>query len=123
METEKSIGRLTVDLKTEVKEFIETNAELFKLEIIEKTSIAGSFLIYGLIFANIALLALLFAFMALGFLLGKWLENMAAGFLIISLLYSLIAIVLIIFRKTVFSGFQNSFLKVLDPSLEKEEKV
>jgi amino acid transporter len=121
MEQGYNLSSLIAKLKADAQELIESKIELLKLEILEKTSIAGSFIIWGLIMINLVFFLFLFAFIALGFLIGQWISNVAGGFAIVAVLYLLILIVLVIFRKPVFTGLQNMFLKGLAPDLEKDE--
>ena len=109
-------------LKADVKELIATKIELARLEIFEKSSSTGSLLVYGLIIINLILFALLFAFIALGFLLGKWVGSMAGGFALVALIYLVLLIILIACRKPVLNNFKNRFLKELDPDLADEAK-
>jgi amino acid transporter len=110
-------------LNAEIKEWVEVRVKLLQLQIFEKTAITGSFLIYGIIIINLLFFAFLFAFLALGFLIGKWVNNIAGGFAIISLFYVLIFILMLIFRKSIFTGLQNLFLKELNPEPENESSV
>jgi hypothetical protein len=117
-----TFSTLIAALKTDVKELAEIKLELLRLETVEKSSAAGSFLLYGLIIINLVFFALLFAFIALGFLLGEWIDNIAGGFVIVTLIYLLLLILLIVCRKPILTGFKNRFLKVLDPDLDDETK-
>lgn len=116
------LGTLISILKMDVIELINTKIEYYKLEIFEKTSVVGSFLVYGLIIVNLIFFALLFAFIALGFLIGNWVNSVAAGFGIVTLIYLAILAIILALRKSVVRGFQNMFLKELDPDLEDEVK-
>ena len=107
-------------LKTEIKEWVEIRIKLLQLNVFEKTAIVGSFLIYGIIIINLLFFAFLFAFIALGLLLGKWVSSIMAVFAIISFIYLLILIMMLIFRKNIFVGLQNLLLKDLNPESEKE---
>lgn len=123
MEPNYNLGTILSVIKTDVTELINTKMKLLKLEVFEKTSLVGSFLIYGLIIMNIVFFALLFAFLALGFLIGQWVNSLAGGFGIVTLLYLVILVILYACRKSITTAFQNLFLKELDPDLSGEEKV
>lgn len=116
------LGTLISVIKTDIIELINTKIEYYKLEIFEKTSAIGSFLIYGLIIMNLIFFAFLFAFVALGFLIGEWIGSLAGGFGIVTLIYLAILAILIGGRKSIIKAFQNMFLKELDPDLEDEAK-
>lgn len=122
MESGYNLGTLITVLKTDIRELVNTQLELLKLEAFEKTSVVGSVLIYGLIIMNLVFFALLFAFIALSFLIGGWVHNLAGGFAIVTLIYLLILIILIACRKSILACVRNFFLKELDPDLEDEVK-
>jgi hypothetical protein len=122
MEGGYNLGTLITVIKTDVRELVNTQLELLKLEAFEKTSAVGSFLIYGLIVMNLVFFALLFAFIALSFLIGEWVHNLAGGFAIVTLIYLFLLVIMIACRKSILTGFKNLFLKELDPDLEDEVK-
>ncbi len=113
-----NLGTIFSEIKTDLVELINAKVELLKLEAFEKTSVVGSFLIYGLIIMNLIFFAFLFAFIALGFWIGDWVGNLAGGFGIVTLIYLIILTILIACRKPIFTSLQNLFLKELDPDLE-----
>jgi len=100
-------------LEAEIKEWGEIRIKLLQLQVFEKTANVGSFLIFGIIIINFLFFAFLFAFLALGFLIGKWVDSMSGGFAIVSCFYLLILALLLVFRKGIFTGLQNLFLKEL----------
>jgi len=122
MESESKLGAFISKIKADAQELIETKIEILRLEILEKTSIVGSFLIYGFIVISFVLFALLFAFIALGLLMGKWMNSMGGGFAIVSLIYLIILVIVIINRKHLLTDLQNVFLMGLDPSLGSESR-
>jgi hypothetical protein len=123
MNPEPNLGTLTSAIKADVKELIHTKIKLLRLEVFEKTSTVGSFLIYGLIVMNIVFFALLFAFIALGFLIGQRIGNFAGGFAIVTLIYLVILVFLFIGRKPILRRLQNLFLRELDPDLDNEKNT
>jgi len=123
MDSDYNLSELFSALKADVTEWVETRLKLLQLQVFEKTAIVGSFLIYGIIIINLLFFAFLFAFFALGFLIGKWVNSTAGGFAIISLFYLLILIVLYIFRKAIFTGLQNILLDVLNSDSQDETPV
>ena len=116
-----SLSSLISEIKADVRKLINIKIELLKLEVFEKSSIIGSFLIYGLIITNLVFFALLFAFVALGFLIGDWVNSLAGGFGIVSLIYLIIIFIFIVCRKSIFTGLQNALLKELHPSNDFEQ--
>jgi hypothetical protein len=110
-----NLNEVLSTLKVDIQEWVEIRMKLLQLNVFEKTAVLGSFLIFGIIVINILFFALLFAFFALGFFLGKWLNSTAGGFAIISFLYLLALAVILIFRKAIFTSLQNLLLKELNP--------
>ena len=92
----------------------------YKLEVFEKTSGLGSFLIFGLIIINLVFFAFLFAFLALGFLLSDWVGSFFGGFGIVALIYLLMLFVIFLCRKSIISWLQNLFLTQMEPDLQDE---
>ena len=111
MEQAPTFSTIIAALKTDIKELIATKLELTRLEIFEKSSAAGSFLIYGVLIINLIFFALLFAFVALGFLFGKWVGSIAGGFALVALIYLVLLIILLACRKSILNRLQNLFLK------------
>jgi len=120
MNSDYNLNVLLATLKADVQEWVEVRMKLLQLNVFEKTAIVGSFLIFGIIIINILFFALLFAFFAMGFLLGKWVNSVAGGFAIISFFYLLALMIILIFRKAVFTGLQNLLLKELNSNLDEE---
>jgi len=120
MDSNYNLSELLSALKAEIEAWVETKMKFLQLHVFEKTAIVGSFLIFGIIIINILLFAFLFAFFALGFLLGKWVNSIAGGFAIISCLYLLMLMLMLIFRKAIFIGIQNLLLEELNPQQEDE---
>jgi len=120
MDSSNNLSEYLSAFKSDVKTWVETRMKLLQLHVFEKTSVVGSFLIYGVIIINLLFFALLFAFFALGFLIGKWVNSVAGGFAIISCFYILILVIMLIFRKAIFTGLQNLLLKELNPETEDE---
>jgi len=123
MDYEYNLSEQLSAIKAEIKEWVEIKVKLLQLHVFEKTAVAGSFLIFGIIIINLLFFAFLFAFLALGFLLGKWVNSIVGGFAIISSSYVLVLILMLIFRKNIFTGLQNLFLKELNPESENESSV
>ncbi|GHT74093.1 hypothetical protein AGMMS50262_06380 [Bacteroidia bacterium] len=122
MEREYNLSTLISEIRTDLTELVYTKTEYFRLEIFEKTSKVGSFLIYGLVILNIVFFALLFCFIALGYLFGEWVHNVPGGFAIVVAIYLVLLVVLLLMRKSLLAGLQNLFLKELEPDLEDEIK-
>ena len=120
MEQKFSLGTFISDIKLDIKELIRLRIEILRLETFEKASVIGSFVIYGLIIVNLVFFILLFAFVALGFLIGEWIKSMAGGFGIVAALYLICLIVMLLGHKPIFLWFKNLLLKELDLDSENE---
>ena len=120
MNSNHNLSELISALKAEIEEWVEIRMKLLQLHTFEKTAIVGSFLIFGIIIINLLFFAFLFAFFALGFLLGKWVNSVAGGFAIISCLYLLMLLLMLTFHKTIFTYIQNLLLKELNPKPEEK---
>lgn len=124
MDSDYNLNELLSALKAEINDWIEIRLKLLQLNVFEKTAIVGSFLIFGIIIINLLLFAFLFAFVALGFFIGKWVNSLAGGFAIVSFLYLLILTLLLIFHKRIFIGLQNLLLNELNnPESDDEPSV
>lgn len=108
-------------LKEDATELINTRVQLLKLEVYEKTSKVASTLIFGVIAVNLIFFSLLFAFIALGYLFGEWLNSLAAGFGLVVAIYLILSLILFLLRKKIINGLENLILKELYFE-EKEEK-
>ena len=120
MSSGQNFSELLSALKAEGKDWVEIRLKLLQLHVFEKTAIVGSFLVYGIIIINLLFFAFLFAFVASGFFLGKWVNSVGGGFAIICFFYMLILAVMLIFRKKIFISLQNLLLKELNPESENE---
>ncbi|GHT86504.1 hypothetical protein FACS18947_6400 [Bacteroidia bacterium] len=122
MEAEYKLGELITQIKEDILSLIGLKIQLLKLETAEKTSVAGSFFIFAVIIINLALFALLFVFVALGFLFSDWVGSLAGGFAVVGAIYILIMALMFVFRESICTALQNLLLKALNPELGKETK-
>ena len=123
MDSGHNLSELLTALKAEIRDWVEAQLKLLQLSVFEKTAVVCSFLIYGLIIINLLFFALFFSFFALSFIIGKWINNVAAGFVIMSFFYMLILVLMLIFHKTIFTGLQNLLLKELNTEPENKSSV
>ena len=123
MDSNIKLNELLTTLKAEIQDWVDTRTKLLQLHVFEKTAIVGSFLVYGVIIINVLFFAFLFAFFALGFLIGKWVNSVAGGFAIVSFFYLIILIVMLFSRKAIFTALQNLLLKELNTEPENESSV
>jgi protein-S-isoprenylcysteine O-methyltransferase Ste14 len=81
-------------IKNDLSVFLTKKLEWFKLSAYEKTAIAGSYIMYGLIVALLIFGALFLVLLALGFFLGCYLGSYAAGF---GILVAVVVVILLLF--------------------------
>lgn len=86
-------------LSDNVKEYIQLNYEIFKLEATEKVSEIGSSLFSSLVLGIALFLFILTLSMGAGFYLSALLGDSYSGFAIIAGFYLLISIILFVGRK------------------------
>lgn len=119
---EKDLGQIFTELKGDVSAFVELKFEFFKLTLYEKAGKLVSSLSYVLALVVLAFLATFFLFLALGFLLGEWLNSTSAGLAIVGGIY-LILIGILIMNKKWFSGkIMNNVIDALDNDDDEEDK-
>jgi uncharacterized membrane protein YqjE len=87
------------EVTKKLKMTIQTNIELMKLEVVERTSVIFSRLLIFLLIGFFALLFILFGSITVGFLLSHCFNDTSIGFGIVSCFYLLISVLILIFRK------------------------
>jgi Protein of unknown function (DUF1469). len=122
MEKPYNLGEIISALKSDAAELLNLKLQLLKLEAVEKASKGASFLVYGIVLVGLASFALLFGFLALGFLFADWLNSLAGGFALVVALYLILAIILLAFRKPILESITNQFIKEMAPEFNEEEE-
>lgn len=92
---EKDFNQVFNELKDDISTYAELKFELLKLNTYEKAGRVVSLLSYGLVLALLLFLATLFLFLALGFLLGQWLQSDSAGIAIVGGIYVIMIAILV----------------------------
>ncbi len=87
------------EITDSLKQYVNTNFEIIKLEATERTSVIGSSFASGLIVGLTAFLFIFSLSIGLGFYLSSLLGDSYSGFLIIAAFYFILAIVMLIGRK------------------------
>jgi ABC-type multidrug transport system fused ATPase/permease subunit len=85
--------RKAEELAIHIKNYIQTEIEIIKLNFAEKVSKILSNFLAIIILIWVLLLSILFASISLAFFIGERLGKMSIGFLVVSLIYLLIAMV------------------------------
>ncbi|MEO6883326.1 MAG: phage holin family protein [Bacteroidia bacterium] len=89
----------TEELTEGLKNYLNTNSELLKLEATQQSSIIGSVIISGLIIGLFATLFVFFISMWAGFYLSVLLNSNCKGFAIVAGFYFLLMFIMVIGRK------------------------
>jgi hypothetical protein len=92
MEDQTKIEEVT----TNIKNYVNTNIELVKMEVIENTTIIASNLVSGLVIAIVGIFFMLFLSLAAAFFLSTYLSDFYLGFLCVALFYLILWIVFIV---------------------------
>jgi hypothetical protein len=104
------------------RSYLNARIELWKLSLLEKVSLAGSFLIVSIIVVFIIAFCLLFISLAFAYWYEQMTGDLAAGFLILAGFYLLLGLILIIGRKTFILGpIIRSLSAILYENDESEE--
>jgi hypothetical protein len=111
---EKDAGQVFRSLKEDVIKYAELRFELLKLNTYEQVSKIIAFLSYGLLLSAIALIAVFFVHLVLGFFLSKWLGSFALGFGIILILYALQVAIVILCRERIQRNVMSKIIKAFN---------
>jgi hypothetical protein len=112
------------ELAMHFKAYVETEIELFKLRFAEKLSKILSNFLALMVVIGVALLFVLFASLALAFLIGEWLGRISAGFFIVSALYLLMGVFIWKLRERLIRiPILNAILGQLFSNEPAEEKI
>lgn len=102
MASTEDIGSFLQENKDMIRDYVDTRAELFKLQAVRMTARTVSMLAVVGIVAMLSLFVVLFLGMSLSFWLGTLLQNQTAGFAITGGLFILLLILVILLRKSLF---------------------
>lgn len=119
---EKDLGQIFTELKEDVSSFVEIKMEFFKLTLYEKAGKLVSSLSYVLALVVLAFMATFFLFLALGFLLGEWLNSTSAGLAIVGGIYLILIGILIMNKQWFSSKIMNNVIDALDNDDEENEQ-
>lgn len=108
------------ELKDDVSTYAELKLELIKLNAYERTSKVIAVLSYGLLLSALIVITVLFALLALGFQLSKWLDSTAAGFGIVAAIYLIQIAAVVLNKNRIRRKVINVIISALNPNEEKE---
>ena len=102
------------EIVEELKSYINTSIDLYKLKTTEKAAYIAASAIINLVLGAFASMILLFASLALAFCLSDYFDKMYAGFIIVAGLYALLAIVVFLSKdKWLKSTLVDNIIKAI----------
>ena len=107
----KETDQFFTDLKKDFSDYVNTQLQLARLIVYEKSARAVALLALALALSFILFFALLFVFLAIGFLLGGLLNSLAAGFSLVALIYIVMFAGLLLFRKRISEKIEDSVIR------------
>lgn len=109
-------------LKEVVQNYLSARVNLWKIMLLEKIAKTGTVVMTTITVLTFLSFVLLFLTFAFSFWYGEKYGSLATGFLISAGFYVLIALIVILFRKLIFSGtLIKSFRSVLFSDEEKKK--
>lgn len=118
---EKDSGKIFSELKANVLTYVELKLELLKLSTYERSGQLIATLSYGLILMFMAFFAILFIFLALGFVLSDMLGSMGAGFAVVAVLYILLIGLIVANKNSICNKVLNVVIAALNSNDEKDD--
>lgn len=118
---EKDSGKIFSELKKNVLTYVELKLELLKLSTYERSGQLIATLSYGLILMFMAFFAILFIFLALGFVLSDMLGSMGAGFAVVAVLYILMIGLIVANKNRICNTVLNVVIAALNSNDEKDD--
>jgi len=106
-------------ISDELKEYVEVNYQLLKLQTVEKTANIGSDLLTSVYIGIIGFLTLFFTSMWLAIYISALYNHEYLGYVIISGFYSLFYILFSVFKRSLlFNPIRNRFIRKLTKKCE-----
>ncbi len=109
-------------LKDKIVQLVEDRVELLKLSVIESASRGMSYFIFIIICIFITSTILLLLGVALGEHFADVTDSRALGFLIAAGIYLALFLFMLLFRKTIFKGFADIFIRTLTEEDDDDDK-
>ncbi|MDR1811061.1 MAG: phage holin family protein [Prevotella sp.] len=108
-------------IRKDLSIYLTKRLEWFKLSAYEKTAMAGSYIMYGLLVALLLLGLMFIVLLSLGFLLGAYLGCYAAGFAILA---AVVLVILLLFAANAkrFRRFISNKVITVIRKIEKDEE-
>lgn len=87
------------DVGENIKQYVNTNLEIVKLELTNKTSVFGAELVSSIIIGSISFMFLFILSIGVGFYFSELLNNHFYGFIIVAAFYLVLLLIVFLFRK------------------------
>ena len=107
--------------KNKIAHYIEVRVQLFKLNMLERTSSILSYFIFAFISLFISVCILIFLGIGLGEYLSTVFDSRPAGYFATSGIYILMMIILFAFRKAITNAFAGVFIRMMTATDEDED--
>ncbi len=117
----QNFSELIDESKADLSSYIEKRLTLAKLKTYEKVASASSFIIYGLMMSVFALILFILILVGLGFLIGEFLHNYAAGFGVLTVITLVTLFTLVLNAKKIRRFFVNITLRTIKKIEEDED--
>jgi hypothetical protein len=108
------------DIADDLKGYIQTSADLYKMKATEKGAEIGADFILNIIAGVFIAMAFLFASFAAAFSISEWLESQYSGFLIVAGIYALVGFVILIQKG---KGWKSSLADSIVKQIYKKANV
>ncbi|NDW17826.1 hypothetical protein D0T53_02705 [Dysgonomonas sp. 216] len=115
------LNSLFSSLKDDTSVYVEKRLRIFKLRAYEKTSIASSYIVYGVLLCIVLFTIFILGLIALGFVFGSLLESYAMGFGVLILIVVLTFILMLFSAKSIRRVFSNIIVRIIN-KIEKDEE-
>ncbi|MDD4819983.1 MAG: hypothetical protein PHD21_04035 [Flavobacteriales bacterium] len=119
---EQDVNDAFKTLKTSSKAYIKSSLILLKLNVYEKTALLLGVVSYSLVFMIISVIALIFMFLLLGFVLSYIFESLILGFLAVFLLCVASLMIVYFLRNDIKKAVINTVISTLEDN-DKSEKI
>ena len=102
------------EIINEVKSYVGTTVELYRMKASEKGAEIASLAIINIVLGILASLILLFLSLALALVLSAWLGKMYLGFLLVAGLYTVLGIIILLTKDKWLKGsLTDSIIRVM----------
>ena len=105
-----SVNDFAEKVKEQLSSYVDVKIELLKAQWVEKTSLILGKMVTGLVVLFLLFFTILFSSLVAGYYFGQLLGNTAQGFGVIALFYTIVLVVICIFRKKLIQHPLSNFI-------------